>query len=108
MAEHELRTEGAGAVRRRLVSIIATIARWIGTLAAVILTAHVVLTVGGANPENGITKWVRGWADSLVFGFQDLFLPDDARTKVLVNYGLAAIVWLIATSIVVKLIRRLG
>lgn len=97
------------AARARVVGLISTVVRWAGNLAAVILTAHVVLTVGGANPDNGITRFVAGWADPLALGFQNLFpQPDAPKLDVLVNYGLAAIFWMIVTSLVVKIIRALG
>jgi hypothetical protein len=68
----------------------------------------VLLTVFGANPDNPITTFVRSWADPLALAFRDLFTPADGKLRVLANYGLAAIFWLIVTSIVVRLIRRLG
>jgi hypothetical protein len=95
-------------VRGRVVGIVAAVVRWVGTIIAVILVAHVLLTVFGANPDNPITTFVRSWADPLALAFRDLFTPADGKLRVLANYGLAAIFWLIVTSIVVRLIRRLG
>jgi hypothetical protein len=66
------------------------------------------LTVGGANPGNGIVTFVTSWSDPLAWGFKDLFTPGDAKLRVLVNYGIAAIFWLIVSSIIARLIRRLG
>ncbi|MGW0517898.1 hypothetical protein [Crossiella sp. NPDC003009] len=111
MAEHSERRHHRGTAvltRARIVGVLAGALRWIGTIVAVVLVAHVVLTVGGANPENGITQFVAGWADPLALGFRDLFMPEDAKARVLVNYGIAALFWLIVTSIVVKIVRRLG
>jgi hypothetical protein len=95
-------------VRGRVVGIVAGVLRWIGTIIAVILVAHVLLTVFGANPDNPITSFVRSWADPLALAFRDLFTPSDPKLRVLADYGLAAIFWLIVTSIVVRLVRRLG
>jgi len=94
--------------RARVVGIVAAVLRWIGTIIAVILVAHVLLTVFGANPDNPITTFVRSWADPLALAFRDLFTPADPKLRVLANYGIAAIFWLIVTSIVVRLVRRLG
>jgi hypothetical protein len=94
--------------RGKVVGVVATVLRWIGTIIAVILVAHVLLTVFGANPDNPITEFVRSWADPLALAFRDLFTPADAKLRVLADYGLAAIFWLIVTSIVVRLVRRLG
>lgn len=89
------------------VGIVATVVRWLGLLFAVVLVLHVIFTIGGANPDNGIVSWIRGWADSLSIGFKDLFEPNDAKLRVLINYGIAAIFWLVVSSIVVKVLRRI-
>jgi len=37
-----------------------------------------------------------------------LFTPASPKTRVLVNYGLAAVLWLVAGGLVARLIRRVG
>jgi hypothetical protein len=106
MAEHSERDRTQ--VRGKIVGIVAGVLRWVGTLIAVVLTVHVVLTVFGANQDNAITQFVAAWADPLSLAFCDLFVPQDEKLRVLADYGLAAVFWLIVTSIVVKLVRRLG
>lgn len=103
MAEHT-----ASDARTRIVSVVAGVVGWVGLLIAVVLVAHVLLTVGGANPSNSITTTVATWADRFALGFRDLFTPEDAKLRVLVNYGVAAVFWLIVRSLAVKLVRRLG
>jgi hypothetical protein len=93
--------------RARAVGVLSTIVRTIGGAAAVILVAYVVLTVGGANPDNEITRFVADWADTLAFGFRDLFTPADANLEVIVNYGLAAVFWLVVTAAVNRILHRL-
>lgn len=88
------------------VGIVASVVRWVGLVFAAILVLHVIFTVGSANPGNGIVSWVQGWADSLSLGFKDLFEPNDAKLRVLVNYGIAALFWLIVSAIVARIIRR--
>ncbi|MEU5693560.1 hypothetical protein [Actinosynnema sp. NPDC020468] len=105
MTDHSAKTDGA---RGRAVAVVAGILGWTGLIFAVILAAHVLLTIGGANPENGITTFVAEWADRLALAFRDLFDPADAKLRVLVNYGLAALFWLVVRSLVVRLVRRLG
>src|SRR5690349_3459127 len=95
--------------RARVVGLAAGIVRWVGLVAAVILAVHVILTIGDANQSNWITGFFRAWADPLALGFKDLFLsnPDaDPNLRVLINYGLAAIFWLIVSNILTRLIRR--
>ncbi|MEJ2852782.1 MULTISPECIES: hypothetical protein [unclassified Saccharothrix] len=103
MAEHT-----ASDVRTRIVSVVAGVVGWVGLLVAAVLVVHVLLTVGGANPSNSITTTVATWADRFALGFRDLFTPEDLKLRVLVNYGIAAVFWLIVRSLVVKLVRRLG
>lgn len=94
--------------RSRIVGILATVIRIVGWLFVVILVGHIALTWGEANPANDITRFVAYWADRLLLGFQNLFTPADVRVLVLVNYGLAALFWLVVSSVLARLVRRLG
>ncbi|MGW3472985.1 hypothetical protein ACWDKQ_31980 [Saccharopolyspora sp. NPDC000995] len=93
--------------RARVAGVLVNVVRWVGTLGAALLVIHVVFTVAGANPDNGITRFVAFWAETLALGFQDLFMPDDPKLAVAVNYGVAALFWLIATSMAVRILRAL-
>lgn len=95
-------------MRSRIVGVVAAVLSWIGLALAVVLVVHVVLTVGGANPDNSITRTVRDLAQPLALGFRDLFTPDDAKLRVLINFGIAALFWLAVRSLVLRLVRRLG
>lgn len=104
-----LRSFDAAKARARVAGVVATVVRWGGTLAAAILAAHVVLTVGNGNPDNGIVRFVADWADPLALGLGNLFLfPADPRLETLVNYGIAAVFWLVITSIAVRIVRAFG
>ncbi|MDX6551703.1 MAG: hypothetical protein QOH74_191 [Gaiellales bacterium] len=92
----------------RVVSVLAGLVRWIGLIFAAFLVLYVVFVVGSANQENGIVSFVKGWAESVSLGFKDLFQPSDPKLSVLVNYGIAAIFWLVVSGIVAKVIRRAG
>lgn len=94
--------------RGRVASVLATIVRWVGLVFAALLVIHVIFVVGSANPDNGIVSFVRSWADGLALGFSDLFTPSDEKLRVLVNYGIAAIFWLVVSGILAKIIRRVG
>jgi hypothetical protein len=106
---------GASATRRTpaqlrasIVGVLASVVRWAGLVVVLILVIRVLLTVGGANPANGITGFFRTWSDRLAWGFKDLFTPSDAKLRVLVNYGIAALFWLIVSSILARIVRRIG
>lgn len=96
------------ATRARVADVLVTVVRWLGNSAAVLLTIHVVLTVFDANPDNGITRFVRDWARPLALGFDNLFTPADPQLAVLINYAIAALFWLFATSLAIRILRALG
>jgi hypothetical protein len=94
--------------RSNVVGVLAGAVRWTGLVFASILVVHVLLTVGGANPDNGITRFFSAAADPLALAFKSLFTPENPQLRVLVNYGLAALFWLAGSSILSRLIRRLA
>lgn len=94
--------------RSNVVGVLASVVRWAGLVVALILVAHVLLTVGNANPDNGITRFFSAAADPLALAFKSLFRPENAQLRVLVNYGLAALFWLVASAVLSRLIRRLA
>jgi hypothetical protein len=94
--------------RAGVVGVVATVVRWVGLAFAVILVVHVLLTVGKANPDNVITQFFSAAADPLALAFKSLFTPDNPQLRVLVNYGLAALFWLIVSAVLSRLIRRLA
>jgi amino acid transporter len=93
---------------RRGVSVVATVLRIIGVLIVAVLVIHILLTVFDANPANAFATWIKGTADTFSLGLTNLFLPKDPKVAVGVNYGIAALVWLFITQIVVALVRRVG
>ncbi|HEY0447967.1 hypothetical protein [Actinophytocola sp.] len=116
MAAHSERPEDVAQERRRtpaevrasVVGVLAGLVRWVGLIFALVLVVHVVLTVGSANPDNSITVFFADAAEPLALAFRNLFTPENAELRVLVNYGLAALFWLIVSSVVSRLIRRLA
>lgn len=95
-------------MRTSVVGFLAGLVRWVGLLFSIVLVAHVLLTVGGANPDNGITVFFADAAEPIALAFKSLFTPANAELRVLVNYGLAALFWLIVSAVVARLIRRLS
>lgn len=100
--------DSPAATRATAVGLVAGLVRWAGLVVALILVIHVLLTVGHANPDNGITVFFGDAAEPLALAFRNLFTPENPELRVLVNYGLAALFWLIVSGIVARLIRRLA
>jgi len=92
--------------RTRTVGMICLIINIIGGVFAVVLAANIIMVLGEANPANGVASFVRGFASAVSLGFDNLFTPDNAKTRVLFNDGLAAIVWLGLAAVVTMGIRR--
>jgi hypothetical protein len=92
--------------RIRAVGMICTIINIIGAVFAVVLAANIIMVLGEANPANGVASFVRGFASAVSLGFDNLFTPANAKTRVLLNNGLAALVWLGLAAVVTMLIRR--
>ncbi len=67
---------------------------------------HILFVVFEANQGNAFVAFVYGLAKTLVLGLGDVFTPDDATIGVILNYGFAALVWLIIGRVVVRALRR--
>jgi hypothetical protein len=110
MAQHaesdERPQRAAGEARAQVLGVLASVVRWIGLLLALVLVIHVLLTVGSANPANGITTFFADVAKPIALGFRDLFTPADPKLFVLVNYGIAALFWLVVSTVLTRIIRH--
>lgn len=90
------------------LTLAASVIRILTVIFAAILVIHVVLTVASANPTNGITTFFASAADNLTLGFGDLFLPANESLRVILNYGLAAVVWLVIGIIIARILNALA
>ncbi len=96
-----------GSTARRGIDALGNVLRIVGLLIVTVLVVHIVLTLLGANPENGLTRLIRDAADTFNLGLGNLFLPEDPRLGVVLNYGTAALIWYVITTVVVRLVRRI-
>jgi hypothetical protein len=95
------------AARKRTVAALSTIISVITTVVVLVLAVHIVFVAFEANTANDLVRTAGDWAENLAWQFRDVFQPADHKVEVAVNYGLAALVYLIAGRIVVGLVRRL-
>jgi hypothetical protein len=93
---------------RRGTSVLASVLATIGYIIVGIIVIHIVLSVLGANPDNAFASFFRTLAGGLSLGLSNLFTPSDPKLNVLINFGIAALIWLLITWVVVRLVRRLG
>ncbi|HKA69146.1 MAG TPA: hypothetical protein VKG85_08540 [Actinomycetes bacterium] len=66
----------------------------IAIVAAVVIILHIVLVLFEANSANSFVDFIADAAGTLAWFFKDLFNLDDAKLEVVVNYGLAAAVYI--------------
>ncbi len=98
----------SGTTAQRGIDALANVLRIVGMAIVAVLVVFVVLTLLSANPDNGLTMIVSDLANTFSLGLGDLFQPEDPKLAVALNYGTAALLWFAITSIVVRLVRRLG
>jgi hypothetical protein len=95
-----VRALGQGAdLLARAVQIVASIV-------AAIIVAGILLVVLKANPTNSIVSEVHSWAHSLAGPFGGMFSFHSANVAIAVNWGIAAVVYMFAGVLVVRLIGR--
>lgn len=87
-----------------------TLARLVRTLVgliALVIVAAIVLFVLGANQSNGIVSAIHDAGQWLVGPFKNLFKIHNAKLAMAVNWGLAALVYLIVGHFIATLLARL-
>ena len=79
----------------------------VGSVLALIEIVYIVLLVFDANQTNRIFTFVKSLAEPLALFFPGLFVTGSRDWDIIVNYGLAALFWLVVTGIVARLLSRL-
>ena len=91
----------------RVFSLLATIVRAVCSVVAALIVVHALFVLFEANPVNGLVEVTAGWRDTFGWFTKDLFTPSDPKIAEAINDGLAALIWVVAGSLVSKLIVRL-
>lgn len=104
VADGDTRSSARGGVaaRRGLARIIGLIT----TLVVAVIVLGIVLVLLKANPDNAIVDAVRDAAKYLSKPFDAIFEMDRRRTEIAVNWGIAALVYLIAGRLLARLVSR--
>ena len=89
---------------RRGLAMLGGLARLVCWLIALLLVLFIVFHVGGANPLNPWAVVVGQWAPRFDLGLANLF--KGTPYSLVINFGIAAIIWLIIGSVLGKLLRR--
>jgi hypothetical protein len=97
-------TVGSGV--KQLRNLIASLVWLIAVLVAAVLALGALFTaLDQTNQSNEIVRWVLERGHELVGPFKDLFRLETAKNTLLVNWGIAALVYLIAGKIVERFVR---
>jgi hypothetical protein len=104
VGKQALTSVGSGV--RKLRNLIASLVWLVAVLAAAVLALGALFTaLDQTNQSNEIVRWILERGHDLVGPFKDLFRLETAKNTLLVNWGIAALVYLIAGKIVEKIIR---
>jgi hypothetical protein len=87
----------AAGLLARVVNIV------VGIFVAIIV-AGILLVVLKANPTNSVVSTIHDAAHTLVGPFDGMFSLHNARLAVAVNWGIAAIVYIVVGALIVRLI----
>ncbi|MEV5301184.1 hypothetical protein [Amycolatopsis methanolica] len=90
----------------RSADTIANIIRVVVGLVTTVFALHVLFAILDANHHNGFVHAVYVLAKTLVLGLGDVFTPDDALIGVIMNYGLAALVYAVVGHLIISALRR--
>ncbi|MDQ0381241.1 hypothetical protein [Amycolatopsis thermophila] len=90
----------------RTADTIANLIRVIVGLVTLVFALHVLFVVLDANHHNGFVHAIYVLAKALVLGLGDVFTPDDALIGVIMNYGLAALVYAVVGHLIIRALRR--
>jgi hypothetical protein len=74
----------------------------VGAVFALIEVVYILMVIFNANPANSFFQFVRSLAQPLALFFPGLFHLSNANLQMILNYGLAAVFWLVVTGIIAR------
>jgi hypothetical protein len=84
----------------------ARVIQLVGVVFALIEVIYILLILFGANGANSFVKFIQSLAEPLALFWPGLFPIADAKLNVLVNYGLAALFWVVVAGILARVVAR--
>ncbi len=79
----------------------------VGGIFALVEAVYILMLLLHANQGNGFFRFIKSLAEPLALFFPGLFTLDNADLNIILNYGLAAIFWLVVTGIIARLVARI-
>ena len=98
---------GIGYGARSALGVVGKIIALIGAIVGAIIVVGIVLVLLKANAHNAIVKDIHDAAKALVGPFDGMFtIRQHHRIEIVVNWGIAAVVWVAATRLIARLVGR--
>jgi hypothetical protein len=86
--------------------LLVRIVQLVVSVVVLIIVAGILFVVLKANPTNTVVSDVHGWARSLAGPFDGMFSFKAAHLALAVNWGIAAVVYLLVAGLITRLIGR--
>ena len=90
----------------RVFEIIATVVRVVASIVAAIIVVHAAFVLFEANSHNSLVEFTASIRDTFGGFTKDLFTKPNPKMAQVINDVLAALVWIIAGTVLSKLIVR--
>lgn len=92
----------------RVLTLVASVVRTVFAVIAAVIVVHAVFVLFEANPGNVLVQFAADWRETFGWFTRDLFTPADPEVAEAVNAALAALIWVVAGSLLSKLVVKLA
>jgi hypothetical protein len=82
----------------------ARVVQLIGAVFALIEVIYILLLLFGANAGNGFFRFIQSLAEPLALFWPGLFSIANRSLEIIVNYGLAAVFWLVIAGLIARVV----
>jgi hypothetical protein len=91
----------------RILGMVAAVVRGVAAVIAAVILVYAIFVLFDANPQNGLVSFTSSIYDDFGGFTKDLFhTSSNPKYGVAINVGLAAVIWIVAGSVLSKLIVR--
>ena len=91
----------------RILGIVAAVVRTVAAVIAAVILVYAIFVLFDANPQNGLVSFTSSIYNDFGGFTKDLFhTTSNPKYGVAINVGLAAVIWIVAGSVISKLIVR--
>jgi hypothetical protein len=84
----------------------ARVIQLVGAVFALFEIVYILLILFGASTSNAFFGFIRSIAEPLALFWPGLFPIDNYELSVVVNYGLAAVFWLLLAGLIARVVSR--